>query len=73
MAKEKTKAMTLRLPVETAQDLEAVAQVEGVPISNVVRVAIQDYVKRRRAQKDFRARLKVAIEENRELLERLGH
>ena len=63
--------MSLRLPRETAADLEAVARTDGVPVSEAVREAINDHIASRRADKDFQARLKQRLDEDREVLERL--
>jgi hypothetical protein len=68
----KTKAMTLRLPADQAAELEAVARAEGKPISETVREAIDELIVARRKDREFRARLRVLIEEDRELLERLA-
>jgi predicted DNA-binding protein len=70
--KEDTKAMTLRLPHETAKDLEATAKVDGVTVSEAVREAIETHIESRRQDTDFRDRLRRSIEENKELLERLA-
>jgi predicted DNA-binding protein len=70
--KEDTKAMTLRLPSETAKDLEATAKVDGVTVSEAVREAIETHIESRRKDTDFRDRLRRSIEENKELLERLA-
>jgi predicted DNA-binding protein len=66
------KAMTLRLPLETAKDLEAIAQVDQIPVSEAVRSAIDAHIEARRKDSEFRKRLKQSIEENREILERLA-
>lgn len=66
------KAMSLRLSDEMAAELAAVARAEDVPISEVVREAIERHIAVRRADKDFKARLKKRLEEDREVLERLA-
>ncbi|TCO57161.1 hypothetical protein [Actinocrispum wychmicini] len=48
-----TKAMTLRLPAELADDLHTVAAVDGQPISEVVRVAIAVFLRKRKADPEF--------------------
>lgn len=70
--KEPTKATSLRLSPELAAELSAVARADGVPISDVVRVAIGKHIATRRSDEDFQARLKEQMEKDRELLERLA-
>jgi predicted DNA-binding protein len=66
------KAMTLRLDTETADQLEALAQVEGKPVSEVVREALAWHIERRRGDADFQKRLRDSIERNQAILERLA-
>ena len=66
-----TKAMSLRLPEDKAAELAAVARTDDMPISEAVRVAIDNHIAARRADKGFQERLKKRIEEDREVLERL--
>ena len=66
------KTMTLRLSDEQAADLEAMARVDDVPVSEAVRVAIDERIKARRADKAFQERLRRSIEENQRVLERLA-
>ena len=66
------KTMTLRLSDEQAADLEAMARVDDVPVAEAVRVAIEERIKARRADKAFQERLHRHIEENRRALERLA-
>jgi hypothetical protein len=67
-----TKAMSLRLPEDKAAELAAVARTDEMPISEAVRVAIDNHIASRRADKDFQKRLKKRLEEDREVLERLA-
>jgi predicted transcriptional regulator len=66
------KTMTLRLSDEQAADLEAMARVDDVPVSEAVRVAIDERLKARRADGEFQARLKRLMRENQRALERLA-
>jgi hypothetical protein len=66
------KTMTLRLSDEQAVDLEAMARVDGVPVSEAVRVAIEERIKARRSDRDFQARLRRLMVENQRALERLS-
>ena len=49
--------MTLRLPEAQAQALETVAEVEGLPVVEVVRLAIAEYIDGRRRDPSFLVRL----------------
>lgn len=66
------KAMSLRLPEDKAADLAAVARADDMPVSEVVREAIDNHIAARRSDKDFQKRLKRRLEEDREVLERLA-
>jgi predicted DNA-binding protein len=66
------KAMSLRLPEEKAAELAAIARTDDMPVSEVVREAIDNHIASRRADKDFQKRLKNRLEEDREVLERLS-
>jgi hypothetical protein len=69
----RTRAMSLRLPEDKAVELAAIARTDEMPISEVVREAIDNHIAARRADKDFQQRLKRRLEEDREVLERLTH
>ncbi|MGB3952859.1 MAG: ribbon-helix-helix protein, CopG family [Solirubrobacterales bacterium] len=64
--------MSLRLPAEQAKELEAVAAVDNMPVSEVVRDAIDALIETRRKDKAFKARLRRSIKENNDILERLA-
>jgi len=66
------KVLSIRLDAEVAADLAAVAQIDGMSISAAVRDAIASHIAARRGDQDFQKRLQELIEENRELLKRLG-
>jgi hypothetical protein len=66
------KNMTLRLPAEQAEELEAVARAEGISVSDAVREAIAEHIARKRKDKAFRERLRAVVERDREILERLA-
>jgi predicted transcriptional regulator len=66
------KTMTLRLSDELAADLEAMARVDDVPVSEAIRVAIDERIKARRHDTQFQARLRRLIAENQRALERLA-
>jgi hypothetical protein len=67
-----TRARTLRLQVDQAEDLEAIAGVDEVSINEEIRQAIAAHIEARRQDADFRKRLEASIVRNREILERLS-
>lgn len=66
------KTMTLRLSDEQAEKLETLARVEGIPVSEAVRDAIDERIEARRKDKAFQGRLKRMVEENARALELLA-
>jgi len=66
------KAMSLRLPEEKAAELAAIARTDDMPVSEVVREAIDTHIAAKRADKDFKKRLKQRLEEDQAVLERLA-
>jgi len=66
------KTMTLRLSDELAADLEAMARVDDVPVSEAIRAAIDERIRARRDDKQFQARLRRLMAENQRALERLA-
>jgi hypothetical protein len=66
------KAITVRLDAEQARLLETVAEVDGVPVSEAIRMAIDEHIAARRQDKEFRASLRKLVEENQDMLERLA-
>ena len=66
------KTMSLRLDEEKALELAAIARTDGQPISDTLREAVDRHIEARRNDKDFQARLKKRLEEDREVLERLA-
>jgi hypothetical protein len=67
-----TKALTLRLPVDQAEALEAIAGVDELSINEEIRRAVAAHIEARRRDDAFRERLRASIERNREILERLA-
>ncbi len=66
------KNFTVRLPDEEAADVEALARAEGLSLNETVRKALVEAVQKRRADPEFKARVRRIIKEDRELLERLA-
>ncbi len=66
------KHLTVRLDDDLAADTEALARAEGQSLNETVKTALRESIERRRNDPDFKARIKLIIEEDRELLERLA-
>jgi hypothetical protein len=64
--------LTVRLDDQLAADTEALARAEGKSLNETVKQALREAAERRRADPEFKARVKQIIEEDRELLERLA-
>jgi hypothetical protein len=63
---------TLRLPEWLAQELEVIADVEGVTRAALTLSALTAYARARKADPQFRTRLAAKMEENRRLMERMS-
>jgi len=55
-----------------ATELAAIARTQDVPVSEVVRQAVENHIASRYADKNFRQRLKKHLQEEVEMLERLA-
>jgi predicted transcriptional regulator len=66
------KSFTVRLPTESADDVAAIARAEGQSLNATVQMAIAEAVERRRADPQFRDRLRRIVAEDQELLQRLA-
>ena len=62
------KAMTIRLPVEQAEQLETVASIENRPISDVIRAAIATHIETVSQSDQFQEGLRERIERAQGLL-----
>lgn len=69
---DNNKILTVRLPADQAQELEAVAEVNGVAVAEEVRAAIAAHIEARRKDEEFRGRLRASIERNKMILEKLA-
>lgn len=56
-----TKNMTLRLDPELAARVEALAEIESLPVAQVVRSALSSHIERRKREPDFRAKLQLQL------------
>lgn len=66
------KGFTVRLDDDQAEELEAVAKVEGVSVAEEIRQAITTRLAERRKDDEFRKRLRQSLEDNKRILERLA-
>lgn len=66
------KAMSLRLPAELAADVSLVARADEMHISEVMRLAAEQYVAARVKDEDFQERLGAFLEKDRKAVERLS-
>jgi predicted DNA-binding protein len=66
-----TYVTTIRMPIELYEEVELVARAEDKPVSEVIREAITDHIKRRRADPEFQARLKKRIKDDAKILRKL--
>lgn len=65
----KTKSMTLRLEQELATQLELVAQLEDLTVTDVIRASLREYVSKLEVDRDFRERLDRHLERTRALFD----
>jgi hypothetical protein len=63
--------MTVRLPEAQAEALDTVAEVDGLPIVEVVRLAITEYIDNRRRDPGFQQRLRHSMARARRARDRL--
>jgi predicted transcriptional regulator len=66
------KAMSVRLPPGLAAELAALARVEDVSPSELVRAAIQHFIATRPSDPEFKERLRKRLEEDAEILKRFS-
>jgi hypothetical protein len=66
------KTYPLRLDERQAAELQIVAEVEGLTVADEIRAAIAAHLDARRADPEFQRRLRVCMERDLEVYERLG-
>lgn len=66
------KNMTLRMDESLADNVQAIAEVEGTTVTDVIRTAISEHVDRRKADPDFQKMLKRNMERHAQLLSMLA-
>lgn len=71
MHEKEAKAMTLRMDASQARELEKVAEIDQVSLSEAVRDAIAGHIAQRKKDSQFQARLSEISKQDRELLRRL--
>lgn len=67
-----TKAMTLRLPSDKAAEIEAIARIDGITVTDEIRHAIDARIEQRTNDPEFQERLRRIREQDAEILERLS-
>ncbi len=63
-----TKAMTIRLSAQQAEELQTVATVDNQPISEVIRAAIDEHIQGRKRDARFQDGLRQRIERAQRML-----
>lgn len=66
------KNMTLRMDEVLADSVQAIAEVEGATVTDVIRTAISEHVDRRKADPAFQKMLKSNMERHAQLLSLLA-
>ena len=67
------KNMTLRMEETLAESVQAIAEVEGSTVSEVIRSAISEHVERRKADPEFQKLIKRNMKRHAELLSLLAN
>jgi len=67
-----TKIMTVRIDDDLNDELNAVARADDLPVSEVVRAALYRYVAQRKADPEFRSRLRQHLAKEKEVVERMA-
>jgi predicted transcriptional regulator len=66
------KAVSLRLPDGMTEELKAIARANDLPMSELMREALEEFIVSRRSDKQFKERLAKRLEEDREFVEKFG-
>lgn len=66
------KNMTLRMDEALADSVQAIAEVEGSTVTDVIRTAISEHVDRRKVDPEFKKMLKRNMERHAQLLSMLA-
>jgi hypothetical protein len=66
------KVSIIRMPDSMKLDLAAIARSHDMSVADAIREALEQYIVARRSEREFKARLETRLEEDREVLDRLG-
>ena len=66
------KVSTIRMPDSMKSDLAAIARSHDMSVVDAIREALEQYIAARHSEKEFKERLEKRLEEDREVLDRLG-
>lgn len=66
------KVTTIRQPADQADELEFIARVDGVPVSEAIRAAIAEHIRSRREDPAFQQRLRERVQADKHILKRLA-
>lgn len=72
MSPPEMKNMTLRMEEGLAENVQAIAEVEGTTVTDVIRTAVSEHVDRRKADPEFQKMLRRNIERHAQLLSMLA-
>jgi hypothetical protein len=67
-----TKVTTVRQDADQHNELELVARIDGMPVSEAIREAIAAHIRARRADPAFQQRLHERVEADQRILKRLA-
>ncbi len=65
------RAMTLRFSADQADALEAIAEIQGTAVVEVVRIAVADYIEQLRLDPQFQEQLLASDDRRRKVMEGL--
>ncbi|MGN6587173.1 MAG: ribbon-helix-helix protein, CopG family [Solirubrobacterales bacterium] len=66
------KVSTIRMPDNMKSDLAAIARSRDMSVAEAIREALEQYITARKSEERFKERLARRLEEDREVLDRLG-
>lgn len=66
------KVTTIRMPDNMKSDLAAIARSHDMSVADVIGEALEQYIVARQSEHQFKERLEKRLEEDREVLDRLG-
>jgi predicted transcriptional regulator len=66
------KVSTIRMPDSMKSDLAAIARSHDMSVADAIREALEQYITARQSEAQFKERLERRLEEDRDVLDRLG-